>query len=305
MPPQIAPTFTLMYHRVCDRNPQTEAYFRLGTAIAPEVFRRQLEWLAERFLFCAPSEIFCGGGRARCVLTFDDAYCDADEIPNLPPCAIFPIAAHMGDSEEAASFDSYYGILATAKRRSEADIGEVCRILGIAELHSAPPLDDGMNWWIRGGPVKRALKSAPVPIRRRALFRLAEILRGRLPSASSLYLTANQLSNLAKKGCHIGGHGETHRPLTILSRTELTAEIEASRRFARRFHRDGEIAFCYPDGKNNNEVRRSVGEGGFAFGFTTQHGVALEHADRFALPRIWMRNVNPNDDEFPLELRVA
>jgi GT2 family glycosyltransferase/peptidoglycan/xylan/chitin deacetylase (PgdA/CDA1 family) len=99
-------------------------------------------------------------------------------------------------------------------------------------------------------------------------------------------LDADGLRKLVENGVEIGGHSRTHRPLTRVSRDELSEEIAGSvtdleeLRFAR------PRLFAYPHGEYNQGVRKATEETGLQAAFTVDPGRVRAGCDPYQIPRI-------------------
>lgn len=279
----------LMYHRICRPSAETSCYFARGTAVHPEIFEAQLEWLRARFPIVSLSSWLTTRHEPAepcVVLTFDDGYADILRLieagPGLGdlPFAIFPIAGHLGDSEHACWVDDYYAILHGAKRRESHDL------LGF----DAPPLDGDLRWWVRG-PLKEKLQAMGTDAREQALDELAVALDAqRVPDlAHRLYLTRAELRLLAARSVEVGGHGLRHVRLTRCDATELEAELAGSAALLGHLAVERPV-FCYPDGRHDPRIREAAARRGFVAGLTVDEGVATASAEVMALPRYLVRN---------------
>jgi peptidoglycan/xylan/chitin deacetylase (PgdA/CDA1 family) len=281
----------LMYHRICERTPRTTCYFARGTAVTPARFREQLAWLRRRFEVVPPDGAMRPGGVA---LTFDDGYRDVLDF-DLPPSALFPIADHHADSRAAAWVDAYYALLHGARVRRPA-IRQVWAVLGRPEA-LAPALDEDLRWWVRG-PLKEALQTALPVARDEALGVLERTLDAEPADPAALYLSIAELRALRAAGHVVGGHGATHRRLTLVSDGELDDELRRNQALLDEIGAGAERPFCYPDGAHDERVRRAVAAAGFTVAFTVEAGRVSTGTDRFRLPRLHVRDVSPDSDEW-------
>ncbi len=301
-----APTFVLMYHRVCPLLPQTACWHARGTAVTPEVFRAQVAWIRERARLLTLEEwvheAHRDGATARCVVTFDDGYRDVDAAVQLGiPVTVFPVARHTGGSPELLWFDRYYDLLHRARRRS----GVTLQVLGLDSVEPAPPIDEALSWWVRGA-LKERLQGMSHSSRRRALERLADVLDAYGETRSDeLYLSVDELRTLRQSGHAVGGHGATHTRLTQLEDESLAGELAESMSLLTCVGVGGVRTFCYPDGAHDPRVMAAVTRAGFSGACTVVSGVASSSTDLRAIPRLLMRNVTPRAEGWPPLLQAT
>jgi len=288
-------TWALMYHRVVPRRPDTAPYFARGTAVEPETFARQLDWLMARHRVGRP----CDGQPGGVLLTFDDGYRDVvDHV--WPLCrarglrfAVYPAADHLADAPAALWFDDYYDRVARG-RWSDADVAR-CVARALDRPESDSPADPDLRWWVRG-PVKQRLAGG---WRHRAhlLDRLGAALGvARDPTlAARLYLDHAALESLSDAGVEIGGHGRTHLRHAGLPDGMLGDEITAASALLDRLGVCHPRSYCYPDGSVDERSAAAVARS-FARGFTVRPGAFEEPAsDAMRLPRFIVRDRPPDD----------
>jgi peptidoglycan/xylan/chitin deacetylase (PgdA/CDA1 family) len=138
---------------------------------------------------------------------------------------------------------------------------------------------------------------------------LPEKLRGRLLSdlfdrfvtsdeadfAADLYLSVEELQEMAQNGMYIGSHGYDHYWLEKLTTEQQEQEIELSLQFLRRVNDAGkDWVFCYPNGSYNDALISILEQKECSLAFTTKAGLAtvsrenawtLERLDTNDLPQ--------------------
>jgi peptidoglycan/xylan/chitin deacetylase (PgdA/CDA1 family) len=270
-----------MYHRVCERNPDTVCYFTRGTAVTPQTFHAQIQALSKRVKFVTLSQgmaLLQGmPSQTLCAITFDDGYRDVLEhqISDYP-LTLFPVARHLAHSNSLIFIDHYYALLHRAQKRH-----------GIRLEGNTIDIDGNLEWWIKG-VVKESLQQATQ--RNNLLQQLTEILQvSKLPTPQQLYLSQSELSQLTKQGHEIGGHGATHQRLTELSESELQTELRESYQLVEKFRGATSKSFCYPDGRYNQHISDVVKKIGFDYACTVTQGNTQADTPFFQLPRIFMR----------------
>jgi peptidoglycan/xylan/chitin deacetylase (PgdA/CDA1 family) len=85
------------------------------------------------------------------------------------------------------------------------------------------------------------------------------------------FLDWDEASALAAEGIEFGGHGVTHVPLDQIERDAMRREIAESAE-AMRAHGLAPVAFAYPFGRYDEEVKRAVREAGYPAAFTVMKG---------------------------------
>lgn len=127
----------------------------------------------------------------------------------------------------------------------------------------------------------------PLPRRNELVSRLFERHVG--PSrewADRLYLTADDVCDLQRRGHTIGAHGHEHEPLTRMSAAGRRADL---RKVAQLLHATlGPAArpLSFPFGAGNADTCAAAAEAGFAAAFSTEESLFLHHANPLWLPRI-------------------
>lgn len=102
-------------------------------------------------------------------------------------------------------------------------------------------------------------------------------------------MTPQELSNLAHSGVTIGSHSRTHRSMAHLSEKEALSEALYSRQALEDFLGQAVTTYAYPYGTRadfNDVTREALGNSGYRFAFTSQHGAAQARMDRLELPRV-------------------
>jgi peptidoglycan/xylan/chitin deacetylase (PgdA/CDA1 family) len=278
----------LMYHRVC---PVTQArpWFARGTAVTPEAFQRQMQWLVRHFevvplrtLLAHGGGSSSGGMHPRASITFDDGYADTFTHA-LPVCqalgivgTVFPVAGHLAEEGQTLWFDAFYGLLQRVVDAS-GDAGPDADILGTP-----------LSRWVRG-PDKEQLQHATSVQRPDLLARLAQRLGVAAASpCTALYLSVTQLTRLVHLGWSLGGHGQTHTRFTSLDDVALQQEMQAGLDLARTFD-SGDPILAYPDGANDMRVAHVARATGFRWALTVTPGSVSHTTDAMTIPRFFAK----------------
>lgn len=111
----------------------------------------------------------------------------------------------------------------------------------------------------------------------------------RIDEYTEARLTWSEVEALAQADIIIASHGWTHRSLAKMSLGEAREEALRSREFLEKKLGINVTAFAYPFGTLadfNRSTATILGESGYKFAFTSQHGSIRQKFDPLALPRI-------------------
>lgn len=276
--------WVLMYHRVCERGPDTRCWFERGTAVTPAALDRQLAWLRERFAIVPLEELHTAAGagaRPRIALSFDDGYTDTLELA-APICARHGAAAVCfacaGPARGGAAlwFDAWYAIVHRGLGRHH----------WAAALHQRGlPAAADISACVRGA-VKQWLAALPPGERDLLLRDLAAEFGAAIPA---LYLDLDGLRGLRRLGWRIGGHGVNHWHLSDCDEPTLAAELRESRRLLAEVDEAGPLCFAYPNGAFSERVVRAVAAEGFDFACTVERAPWTDPEARLTIPRVFSR----------------
>lgn len=98
-------------------------------------------------------------------------------------------------------------------------------------------------------------------------------------------LLSEQVALLARAGFEIGGHGHTHRDLSVCSNEELNVELTESRRILKELTGQAVTHMSYPKGRFAASRRAALKSSGFTFSFAG-HGSVGKGTDPYSVPRI-------------------
>jgi peptidoglycan/xylan/chitin deacetylase (PgdA/CDA1 family)/glycosyltransferase involved in cell wall biosynthesis len=276
----------LLYHGVA---PLHSAAHLNDLHVPVENFRRQMRWLLRKFKPISLAQAIAAlEGRAplprRAVLvTFDDAYRNNLELawPILKEAGIRPTlfvpTEFINGSRTYWSEDLEAGIKAT-------------RVLGV-------PFDD--KWlWLRTPEERQSafwkisttLKRLEPVSRENAWKELqVQLSRGGVPGppdACDRRLTWEELRTIHANGFDVGSHTISHPLLPGLDANEVQHELEGSKSELESRLGTSILAFAYPNGDWNSEVRQLVEKAGYSCAFSTQPETNGPHTDRFLLHRV-------------------
>lgn len=278
-------SWVLMYHRVCERTPETVCWFQRGTAITPEAFEAQLDWLLARCEVVPLSSLLdsCSTGPSpRVALTFDDGYaevlgtvvsiCERRSVVGTCFASAAPVL-----EDTLLWFDAWYWLV----HRGQVDPGWPA-ILQRAGVPGGDTVEDCVR-----GESKRWLAGLSIPERTELLSRLAEELRVRPPR--DLYLDLGGLRELHRRGWEIGGHGVHHLRLSDCNEATLQQEIRGSVKMLQALPLPPPHLFAYPDGAWDARVARAVSVAGFRAACTVEKGSWTPERSSLSIPRLFCR----------------
>ena len=300
----------VMYHYVRDSRATAFPDIR---ALAPDLFRQQLDWLQEHFSLVGAADVeaaLAGGAPLppkAALLTFDDGFVDHYR-------EVFPVLRARGLS----------GIFFL----SQSTCGPAPRLLGVhkthfllsrlgaeafgaavlAECRSAHiDLDAGVfgaDRWEAAD--ERAIKNLlnyhlPFADAERVLERLfADTLGDQQAFARELYLDETMVREMAAGGMSFGHHTRTHRMLSRLSVREQADELRDGVAWIRNLTGQATVSFCYPWGGPQTysaDTVRLLDDCGYSMAFNTERRQArLDRDGRFELPRLDTRDLPPYTD---------
>jgi peptidoglycan/xylan/chitin deacetylase (PgdA/CDA1 family)/glycosyltransferase involved in cell wall biosynthesis len=273
----------LLYHGVTDGDSESH----LDNLHVPvESFRRQMQWLRKNFTPVSLDQVLAAleSGRKlppRPVLViFDDAYRNTAEVawPILKesgiPLLLFVPTDFINHSQSYWAEELEQRI-ASPSALAVPWAGEMLWLRSQDERRLAfRKISDDLRML---GPAQRE--------------RSWEEIKSQLPYAGENRpcveprLSWDELRNLLQQGVAIGSHGVTHTILPGLPSEQISYELEASKREIESHLGSRVVAFAYPNGNWNAEVRRLTEKSGYACAFTAQPGPIDRHVDRYLLNR--------------------
>jgi peptidoglycan/xylan/chitin deacetylase (PgdA/CDA1 family) len=296
----------VMYHYV--RNPEQTPFTELKALRLGE-FEAQLQWLARDW---APAtyDTFEAGARGAlpsraALLTFDDGFVDHYEavFPALRArgwSGVFFVAgAALDDPPRLLNVHKTQFLLATLgaaafAREVEGAVASTAggNALGHrAEVYRYDQTPDLaakhlLNYELPFGEADRVLS---------ALF--ARHIGDETAFARGLYLSRDQIREMAAGGMTFGFHTESHRVLSRLERDAQRAELARGVSLLRAVTGQRSVPFCYPYGHPHTYTSDTVsllGELGYGMAFNTTRRLARPASDpRFEIPRFDTRDLPP------------
>jgi peptidoglycan/xylan/chitin deacetylase (PgdA/CDA1 family)/glycosyltransferase involved in cell wall biosynthesis len=275
----------LLYHGVSgDDGPQLN-----NLHLPAKQFLHQMRWLRRRFTPVSLDQALAGLERRAplppnaVLVTFDDAYRN-----NLHTA--WPILKKLGipatlfvPTDFVEHHLSYW-----AEELEAWLLSTKCDSVRV-------PVSNGALLWLRSTverklafrSVSATLKKLTEAERRRVLLDLKSFLcPGGSPSIAEPRLTWDELKTLARDGMAIGSHTVSHALLPSVSRDQVAAELDASKRVLERHLGFPVTSFAYPNGDWNPVTRALVKEAGYSCAFTVQPGANDFQTDPFLLRRV-------------------
>jgi len=277
----------LAYHRVADLPCDPD-----GTAISPENFAEQVEWLARTRRIVPLDQIFSAlaGGEEVAAISFDDAYLDfaVNALPVLKKNSC-PVTVFVSTGAVGAPREMWWD--------------ELTRIM----VPEAPPAGERPPTYLASrskamGSLYRADPSRRSEIIGEMAARAGVDLK---PRESHRVMSEEELRRLAGDGLiSIGAHGVTHRPLNRLDAAVTRFEVCRSKSDCEEWTGRSVTMFAYPFGAADRNCRRIVAEAGFKMAFRINPGSVRAWSDPFMLPRLEVRDWTREEFRTALEGQI-
>jgi peptidoglycan/xylan/chitin deacetylase (PgdA/CDA1 family) len=282
-------------------------------------FEAQVDWLQSRYdVLDGPAferAVLTGEGfdRPTALLTFDDGFVDHYEhvCPVLRARGLggifFVSGATLGEHPSLLNVHKTHFLLShLGAERFSAEVGEALQAEGIRTEGSPASVDErssgreGVYRYDEAPDVriKRVLNyEAPYPIADRVLTRLFTRHVGDAESfARGLYLSAEQVRDMAAGGMTFGFHTETHPVLSRLDYHAQRTELCDGPRLISELTGQRTVSLCYPYGFShtyNADTLRVLEESGYSMAFNTvRREAVIGQEPRYELPRFDTRDVS-------------
>ncbi len=295
-----------MYHYV---RPQPTPQLPFFRAMDLKRFEKQVEALGKEWSFLSLDNYLEGiWGDKRlpeksCVLTFDDGVRDHYDH-------VFPVLKRKGISgaffiSSRTISDSYLlDVHIVQHLVARLEPPDLFHRLEAAVQHAMP---EGESWLASVDHVQadHIYHYEPLPEVRRAkyimnfalpnehrrsvvLLMFREVFGPEQEFAKGLYLTPDQLKEMAMNGMVIGSHGHEHRPMSACDEGLKQRELSLSKKFLQGWIGHGVNSFCYPWGGSAHIDDASEGAliaQGYRCGLTTLDGINEGEVNPFYLKR--------------------
>ena len=280
-------------------------------ALSVSGFAAQLDWLQTHFdVIDGPTferAVLAGGrfDRPTALLTFDDGFVDHFEhvFPMLRSRGLggifFLVGSTLNERPALANVHKTHFLLSRlGAERFAREAGASLSAEGIS-VTTASSGREGIYRYDEAPDVriKRILNyEAPYPTADRVLSTLFDRHVGNSEAfARALYLSGDQVSEMARGGMTFGFHTESHPVLSRLSREQQRNELRHGTRMIRDLTGQQTVSFCYPYGfphTYNAETLATLEECGYSMAFNTVRREAMIGQEpRYELPRFDTRDV--------------
>jgi len=315
------PLTIVAYHYVRDLE---RSRFPEIKGLTVDEFRGQLDYLERHYAFVRLEDLLSALSDPKAalpsnavLLTFDDGYIDhfTNVFPILQDRGIqglfFPPAQSVLE-DKVLDVNKIHFILAAVRDKAvlvetiRAAVEENRRDFGIEgmaafwERYARPSRFDGAEVAF----VKRMLQAGlPEALRRRVtdeLFR-THVCADEAAFARELYMTADQIRLMVRSGMYVGSHGYGHHWMDGLSPEEQRYDIARSLDFLALVGAPTrDWVMCYPHGRLNDSLVRTLVDHGCAVGLTTVADIARPgECDPLRLPRLDTNNLPKTADAPP------
>jgi peptidoglycan/xylan/chitin deacetylase (PgdA/CDA1 family) len=280
-------------------------------ALSVEAFEGQLDWLQQRFdVIDGPTferAVLEGTmfDRPTALLTFDDGFVDHYEyvFPILKSRGVggifFLVGGALGTRPVLANVHKTHFLLSQlGAGRFAREVAAALAAEGVSTADEAAHRD-GIYRYDEAPDVriKRILNyEAPYPVAERVLSTLFARHVGDCSAfARALYLSGEQVREMAGSGMTFGFHTQSHPVLSRLDRAEQRSELRSGVALIRDLTGQDTVSFCYPYGfphTYNADTLQTLEECGYSMAFNTVRREAFIGRDaRYELPRFDTRDV--------------
>jgi len=278
----------LMLHRVLANDRAADLPHRNELCVGPKAFEHLLVWLRRHF-DCVPlMDILTPNAlrseRPRMALTFDDGWRDnaVNAFPLLQkhqvPASIFLSTDFIG-SRQRFWWESLGGTLwGSHGEKARMHLIECLHVIH----HPVPVLVDDIDVDRRSLSLLHYLQSLKT-LEPAMLERLTDECP---PEAQPQALDWHQVRALEASGLvRFGPHGASHAILTELDDVRLSEEISRSRDALSNGCNRPLPVYCYPNGNNDERVRKQIAAHDYPFALGTGTGIYRGEGDPLNLPR--------------------
>jgi peptidoglycan/xylan/chitin deacetylase (PgdA/CDA1 family) len=286
----------LAYHRIDDADAPGFDTFKPNVSASPELFAQQMDYINKRFSVISIKDLlgWINGDKRLpkypLLITFDDGY--ADNYTNAHPILErngFPTVIFLATGCIGKDTPFFWDLAAYCFAHTKLKKAEF-PLIGEQTWDNEIERDRVLEKW------NSAIKWLPYQERELMANRLLEILQVTIPqdAFSGLYMTWNQVRQLARRGVDMGAHTENHPILTKISIERVKNEFASSKKLIMEKTGQSVESFAYPNGLSsdfNNEIVDIVREEGFKVAFTLLPGPCTFEKAREApleIPRVYI-----------------
>jgi peptidoglycan/xylan/chitin deacetylase (PgdA/CDA1 family) len=266
----------LAYHRITDATAPDFPHYRPNVSATPEMFARQMAWVAKRFNVISLSVLHAYLTKGRplpprpMLITFDDGYLDNYEnaFPILKqlhlPAVIFLMTSRMSYPAPPWWDECAFYLNQTAYTQAELPL------IGVQDL-STPEARRATT-----DHLLRALKTIPEAEKLEAVSRVGELLEVPAPSDTPpLFVNWDQVREMVANEVACMPHTVNHPILTRVSAEEAYRELAESKAHIEAQTDQQANAFAYPNGTRadyNTATFRALRDLGYLSAYTLTPG---------------------------------
>ena len=267
----------LNYHRIDDPYRPDFDTFKPNVSATPEEFARQMDYVCRHYSVITCQELlqWLNGEiplpPRPLLITFDDGYYDNLKyaapvlMKRSLPAVIFLTTSFMGVKKPF-----YWDYVAYLFCHTEKSIAQL-PLMGEVSWTNPISRDKIVNYWVN------MIKKVPDYKKKQAVAELEKELEVSAPDHffSNLYLTWEQVYEMANNGFEFGSHTVNHPILTRIPLTQVDEELRESKRQIEQRLQKPVLAFAYPNGLEHDfstDVFDSVRKAQIPLAFTLLPG---------------------------------
>lgn len=267
----------LAYHRIADPDQPPFITYRANISATPANFAAQLDFLQRHYHVVSLADVLAWLEQGRALppypalITFDDGYADnlTAALPALRarhlPAVVFVTTGHIGHNRPF-----FWDLAAYCFHRTtyqEADLPGCGRVQWADHVGKMRQLDVWLKW----------LKTVPDAAKWMAMEKLPALLGVNVEETAfaGLYLTWNQVREMAQADVAFGAHTHTHPIMTRVPLVQARHEACLSRNRLQTELGQEITTFAYPNGQAadyNIALQQMLRQSGFQMAFTLLPG---------------------------------
>jgi len=275
----------LLYHRISPNNEEN----RLGTVLNKEVFKKQMQFLKDRYEITTLKECFAEeknvSKNLRVAITFDDGYVDNFKyafpiLKELDISATFFLATNYINSGKPI-WDQHFQIILDQNKQ----------VLSIEDpqnnflLERGPDLKDDVKFLWEAINYLRFIS----PVRRQEiLYPILNLSDKKIDLSLDRCLSWDEIDIMKKDGMDFGSHGCSHSSLINLSEKEMLFEVSESKKVLESKLSEECLFFALPFGSQldfDEKVLKEVKNTGYLRCLLNIRGNNFTDSDQFSLKR--------------------
>ena len=297
----------VMYHYVRDLK---KSKYPIIIGLELDLFREQIDYLRKNYSIVRMEDVlasFEGNGdlpRNAALLTFDDGYTDHyyNVMPYLKKHGLqgsFYIPSSCVLENKVLDVNKIHILLASIERTEDV-VKEILAFVEKEKEHYGFEYDKGIyedfsNVGYHKDTkdtkfIKQALQvRLPVELRKDILNHLMNdyLVLNEEEVSRELYVSQDQISDMANSGMHIGSHSHNHSWLGHMSKVDQKDELIKSKSFLEQLDiNENQYTICYPYGSYNEETIDLASSLGFKLGLSAKVGIADNPKEAMFLPRL-------------------